>query len=242
MINPILLFTICLFLLINTDNSDAASEYVTVQKVMDDSAIIVRQNGSIYLIQKGVGCLSLWRYEGKSVVINSPGLFLGVGSTLILPDQDQKCRIWESEKISGAPSPSIPSSPTIQNPRIRQAIDEFSFFDSQGKATAYLDFSDYSVFYLWSGEPLAYLDGESIYGFNGKHLGWYQRGLIYDHEGNVVAAPASAFKSPVDPTPPRGLKNLKPLKGLKELKPLKPLFGLTWSDLPARAFFFLGRD
>ena len=40
----------------------------------------------------------------------------------------------------------------------------------------------------------------------------------------------------------RGLKNFKPLKGLKELRPLKPLFGRTWSDLPARVFFFMGVD
>jgi hypothetical protein len=33
---------------------------------------------------------------------------------------------------------------------------------------------------------------------------------------------------------------VKPLKGLKELKPLKPLFGLSWSNPPARVFFLQG--
>ncbi len=85
-------------------------EYVTLQKVTDDRAIIVRRNGAIYSIEKGVGCLSLWRYEGKTVVIASPGLFLGVGSTLLIPELDQRCRIWSSEEIQGSPS-SQPQSP-----------------------------------------------------------------------------------------------------------------------------------
>jgi len=66
---------------------------------MDDNAIVVRENGDAYRIEKGVGCLSLWRFEGKAVLINSPGLFLGVGSELILPDVDQKCRIWDSSSL-----------------------------------------------------------------------------------------------------------------------------------------------
>lgn len=39
----------------------------------------------------------------------------------------------------------------------------------------------------------------------------------------------------------KATKKLLPLKGLKELKPLKPLWGIGFSDLPARAFFLQGR-
>jgi hypothetical protein len=92
------------------------------------------------------------------------------------------------------------------------------------------------------GEPVAYLVEDSIFGFNGKHLGWYHKGLVYDHDGGVVVAPAAAFRESVGPAPTRSLKQLKPLKGLKELKPLKPLFGTSWSTIPARVFFLLGAD
>lgn len=87
----------------------AATETVQVTKAMDDKAIITRRNGESYLIEKGVGCLSLWRYEGKTVLIVSPGLFLGVGSRLLIPELDQECRIWNSERLSGpvAPSPRV---------------------------------------------------------------------------------------------------------------------------------------
>jgi hypothetical protein len=77
----------------------AASEWVYVYKAMDDNAIVVRKNGEAYQIEKGVGCLSLWMFEGKSVLVTSPGLFLGVGSELILPEVDQKCRIWNSSSL-----------------------------------------------------------------------------------------------------------------------------------------------
>jgi hypothetical protein len=65
----------------------------------DNKAIIRRQGGDTYLIEYGVGVISIWRYEGKVVLIHSPGLFCGVGSSIILPENDQKARIWSAELI-----------------------------------------------------------------------------------------------------------------------------------------------
>ena len=83
---------------------------------MGDKAIIVRSNGESHLIEKGIGCLSLWRFEGKQVYINSPSLFLGVGSRLLIPDAGQECRIWDSEFLaSGSARPSF-GSPGASSP------------------------------------------------------------------------------------------------------------------------------
>ena len=82
--------------------ANAGAEFVYVQKTFNDHAIIVRQNGDVYLIEKGIGCLSLWQYEGKAVLIYSPGLFAGIGSELLIPDIGQKCRIWNSEYLGTA--------------------------------------------------------------------------------------------------------------------------------------------
>lgn len=87
----------------------AASEWVYLYKAMDDNAIVVRENGDAYQIEKGVGCLSLWRFEGKAVLITSPGMFLGVGSELILPDANQKCRIWDSSSLGSIGDFTAPS-------------------------------------------------------------------------------------------------------------------------------------
>lgn len=82
-------------------SATAASEYVYVYSVdyNEDTAIVVRRNGDVYMIEKGVGCLSLWSFTEKTVVIESPGLFAGVGSHLIIPDLEQKCRIWNAKLI-----------------------------------------------------------------------------------------------------------------------------------------------
>jgi hypothetical protein len=112
------------------------------------------------------------------------------------------------------------------------------FFDSRGTAVAYFD--DDGTAYLWSGEPAAYRDEDSLFGFNGIHLGWLHDDGIYDHEGNLVAAVAERFKGPVQPAPFKSLKGLKPFKAFRELKPLKPLFVLTWSTIGARHFFLKG--
>ena len=79
----------------------AGVEFVTVVKILsnDDHGIIVRSNGEAHEIEKGVGCLSFWRYEGKQVLVFSPGAFLGVGSEVILPDNNQRCRIWNSKEL-----------------------------------------------------------------------------------------------------------------------------------------------
>lgn len=215
------------------------TEYVVVQKVLNDSALVVRGTGALYLIEKGVGCLSLWRYEGKKAVVYSPGQFLGVGSKLILPDQNQECRIWDSKEIAGA-AQSSPRPRTQPQFGGEVAADELSLYDAQGRAAAYLDPTSGLTFYLWTGEPVAYLEEESVFGFNGKHLGWFHNGTVYDNEGNVVVAPASAFRTAVEAASPRSPKQFKPFKGFKEFKPFKPYFGFSWASLPARVFFLLG--
>lgn len=114
------------------------------------------------------------------------------------------------------------------------------FFDSTGTAVAYV--ADDLTIYLWTGKPVAYLSEDSVYGFNGKHLGWLQKGAIFDNEGNVVAAAAARFQGGLKPAGPKGFKEFKPFKNFKEFKPFKPFFGVTWSDVPARYFFLQGAE
>jgi len=64
--------------------------------------------------------------------------------------------------------------------------DEISLYDSSGNATAYI--AEDMTIYLWSGKPVAYLykgtTGLDVYGFNGKHLGWFEKGYIRTNEGD----------------------------------------------------------
>ena len=81
--------------------SSRGIEFVTVEKVDDSNyrVIITRANGEVWLLEYGVGCLSLWLLEGRQVIISSPGLFAGVGSQIIIPDRDQSCRIWDRRQV-----------------------------------------------------------------------------------------------------------------------------------------------
>jgi hypothetical protein len=60
--------------------------------------------------------------------------------------------------------------------------EETALFNSDGSPVAYIALeNDDLTIYMWSGKPVAYLEsssggGFSIYGFNGKHLGWFVKG------------------------------------------------------------------
>jgi hypothetical protein len=86
---------------ISVGSALAGAEYVTLIKVLenDDQGIIERRNGERWLIEKGIGALSFWRFEGKQILIYSPGLFCGIGSNVILPDVDQQARIWNAGRL-----------------------------------------------------------------------------------------------------------------------------------------------
>lgn len=130
---------------------------------------------------------------------------------------------------------------TANNVRSGTETQDLNFYDSGGRAVAYIDEDDEdATFYLWDGKPVAYLDDDSVYGFNGKHLGWFKGSAIYDHDGNVVAALSEAFKGSVSAAPAKSFKQFKPFRAFKEFKPFKPFFTSGWSETPARLFFLRG--
>ncbi|QIA27704.1 copper amine oxidase N-terminal domain-containing protein [Thermaerobacter sp. PB12/4term] len=92
----------------------AEVEYVWVLEVddLENWVIVERSNGEQWLLEYGVGCLSLWFYEGRQVIIYSPGfLFAGVGSKIVLPERDQTCQIFDAKQIGGSRIPLVPVLP-----------------------------------------------------------------------------------------------------------------------------------
>ena len=122
------------------------------------------------------------------------------------------------------------------------ADNEVTLFSSQGEATAYIVVDDGMTIYLWGGKPVAYLDadnrgGFSVYGFNGKHLGWFLKGIVWDDDGGASCAVKDAMQG-TQLEPLKSLKELKPLKSLQELAPLRPLLTNSFGDTPCQ--FLLG--
>jgi hypothetical protein len=214
-----ILLTLCL-----PSESRADAERVVLRSVMKDQLVVVRKDGTAYVVEKGMGCLSVAQFEGRQVVIDSPGRFLGVGARLLLPEAEQDCQIWRARGVDAS------------------AVNASAFFDSHAKAAARLDVADDATFYLVSGEPVAYVVEDSIFGFNGKHLGWLRNGLVFDRSGDIVAAPATAFQIALVMPASRAVTADKPPKKAPEQPPARPAFGTSWSKVPARAFFLAGRN
>jgi 4-fold beta flower protein len=127
----------------------------------------------------------------------------------------------------------FPSIPTF-------ASDDVGLFDGNGKATAYI--AAELTIYLWSGEPVAYLHPDSsggyhVYGFNGKHLGWFLRGVIWDHQGNASCALKERLRA-TEFEPFKAFKQFKPFKAFREFAPFRPFLSNSFGDTPCR--FFLG--
>lgn len=92
----------------------ARVDSVYVDQVLDDDykVVITRSDESIWLLEYGIGCLSLWRFEGRMILISSPGTFAGVGSRLVLPNDSGSCRIWDAELLNSPQSSTTSSTPT----------------------------------------------------------------------------------------------------------------------------------
>lgn len=113
------------------------------------------------------------------------------------------------------------------------------FYGRDGSAVAYL--SEEGTIFTFSGKPVAYLVGNSIYAFSGRFLGWLENGWLYDRDNRPSLFSQSAQGGPLKPLralkPLKGLRELKPLRGSRELKPLKPLRSIDWGSRSDAAFF-----
>jgi hypothetical protein len=122
--------------------------------------------------------------------------------------------------------------------------DEVSLFDGGGKPVAYI--AEDLTIYLWSGKPAAYLHNESgkqhVYGFNGKHLGWFIKGVVRDHDGNAVGAVKEAFNASVEYEPYKAYKQYKPYQAYREYAPYQPYLSQSWGELPLRLFLSQGAN
>ena len=81
---------------------DNRLEWVTTSPVagsFGNEVVATRSNGEVWLLDYGVGCLSIG-IGPKTVLVHSGGAFFaGIGSEIIVPDRSQSCRIWSAERL-----------------------------------------------------------------------------------------------------------------------------------------------
>jgi hypothetical protein len=123
--------------------------------------------------------------------------------------------------------------------------NEISLFDGSGKTISYIDTSDELTIYLWDGKPVAYLKKSdvdySVYGFNGKHLGWFIRGIIWDHEGHASCTIKENLQY-TEYEPFKSFKQFKPFKSFTEFEPFKPFFSNTFGENDCKSLLEKGID
>lgn len=122
--------------------------------------------------------------------------------------------------------------------------EEITLFNSDGDAIAYIDADDLTI-YLWNGTPVAYLDPNgdayNIYGFNGKHLGWFEDGIVRDHEGYGLGFKKGATSTYTKYEPYKSYKQYKPYKNYKEYAPYKPYYKTQFSNESLALFLSKGK-
>jgi hypothetical protein len=116
---------------------------------------------------------------------------------------------------------------------------EIVFYNRTGRPVAYTE--NNTDIYLYSGDLVAYLDGDSVYACSGKHLGWFVDGWILDHGGNHVFFSDIATGGPARPPrqalPRKALRRSRPVKGPREAKPPYPGRNPGWSHYASEEFF-----
>ena len=110
---------------------------------------------------------------------------------------------------------------------------ETTLFNHNGNAKAYISFSDLAIIYLWNGIPAAFLENSGndvcVIGFNGKFLGWYENGILYDKEGYPAGAKEGAVNMYTNREPLKNSKRRTPSKSYTSRIPsYKPSLKSTW--------------
>lgn len=124
--------------------------------------------------------------------------------------------------------------------------EEITLFNSKGAPIAYIDASDSDLpIYMWNGLPVAYLTNAdngsfNIYGFNGKHLGWFDKGIVWDHDGYAVGFQSGAVNVYTEYEPYKAYKQYKPYKSYKEYAPYKPYLQQSFSNTSLSLFLMSG--
>ena len=116
-----------------------------------------------------------------------------------------------------------------------------SLYDSDGSAIAYIDYSEDATIYLWNGTPVAFRDSDGVIGFNGKFLGWYDDGIMYDKNGYVVGATAESLNTMTEMEPMKGMQKMTPMRPMSPMAPMQPMLNNSWSSSSLSEFLYSGK-
>lgn len=128
-----------------------------------------------------------------------------------------------------------------------QTEPQVALYDKNKEAIAYIDYNDEATIFTFEGEPVAYIESEEqVYGFNGRLLGWYSDGVLYDNTYCAVGAKHGIARGAINtvatfPEKRKDPKKQKPLKPVKGNGFVHPVLKDSWSDSTLVQFFSAGK-
>ncbi len=122
---------------------------------------------------------------------------------------------------------------------------QITLFNSNGAAKAYIDYNEDATIFSWNGKPLAFLENDNneicVFGFNGRFLGWYVDGIIYDKNGYAVGASKGSVNMLTNIEPIKSIQELRPIKPITPITPIQPILNNSWSSMSLIEFLYSGK-
>jgi hypothetical protein len=122
---------------------------------------------------------------------------------------------------------------------------QVSLFDREGEARAYIDFDEDATIFLWDGTPVAFIEKDGremcVFGFNGRFLGWYEDGIVYDKNGYVVGARKGAISMMTRIERIKSIQKITPIRPITPITPIQPILKSSWSNASLAEFLWSGK-
>jgi hypothetical protein len=93
---------------------------------------------------------------------------------------------------------------------------------------------------MWDGRAVAYLDGEVVHGWNGRHLGWFVEGILYDLHGKRVGFVREACPFVTRMEPVKCVKHVKYVKHVQHAAHVRAVLSTGNSEVDLGEFLKAG--
>lgn len=103
---------------------------------------------------------------------------------------------------------------------------ETTIYDAHRRPRIYIANDGDDSIYTWDGHAVACLDGEHVFGWRGRHIGWFVDGILYDCQGYRVGFIAEAFPVPTFAEPAKYAKHAKTQRYARHAPHGRPEFSL----------------
>jgi hypothetical protein len=104
---------------------------------------------------------------------------------------------------------------------------ETNLYDKSGKPLVYISDDIDKTIYLWEGKPVCYIYEDKLYGFNGKHLGWFVNGILYDNDGLRIGYTKNTCPCVTSVQSVKSVKSVKHVKSVRSVAHVKPVLSLS---------------